>query len=206
MRIFFARHGESTANLLHVFSNRALDHPLTEKGRSQAADLARRMTNEGIGRIYSSPVPRAVETARIAAAMLGVEVCYSEALREFDVGDFEGRSDDSAWQEFADLFRKWLIHGLLEEKIDGGESYIDIRARFLPFIEGLVAELCHTEENILVISHGGLYRLMLPEVLGNLPRAYMNDHALGNAEFITAECIEGQLIALEFAGEQLQAS
>lgn len=206
MRIFFARHGESTANLLHVFSNRALDHPLTEKGRSQAADLARRMTNEGITRVYSSPVPRAVETARIAAATLGVEVCYSDALREFDVGAFEGRSDDSAWQEFSELLKKWLVHGLLEEKIPGGESYIDIRGRFLPFIEGLVAELCHTKENILVVSHGGLYLLMLPEVLGNLPRAYMNDHALGNAEFITAECIEGQLIASEFAGEQLRSN
>lgn len=203
MRIFFARHGESTANLLHVFSNRALDHPLTEKGQAQAADLARRLANESISRVYSSPVPRAVETSRITAAMLGVEVVYSEALREFDVGIFEGRSDESAWQEFAELFNKWFVQGLLEEKIPGGESYTEVLERFLPFVEGLLAEFCLTEKNILVISHGGLYRLMLPEVLRNLPRAYMSEHALGNAEFVTADCINGELIASEFAGELL---
>ena len=206
MRIFFARHGESTANLLHVFSNRALDHPLTEKGRAQAADLARRLTDEGITRVCASPVPRAVETAHIIAAMLDVEVYYSEALREFDVGVFEGRCDANAWQEFSELLKRWLTLGLLDEKIPGGESYVDVQARFVPYIEALVAEFGHTKENILVISHGGLYLLMLPEVLGNLPRAYMNEHRLGYTEIVVAEYIEGQLIASEFAGEQLRSS
>ena len=40
MKVIFARHGESTANTLHVFSNQQADHPLTEKGRDQAQALA----------------------------------------------------------------------------------------------------------------------------------------------------------------------
>ena len=40
MRIYFARHGESEANLLHVFSNRGVKHGLTARGRAQAETLA----------------------------------------------------------------------------------------------------------------------------------------------------------------------
>ena len=65
MRIHFARHGESTANTLHVFSNRQADHPLTEKGKAQAAALAVQLTDKGFSAFYSSPIPRAVETAQI---------------------------------------------------------------------------------------------------------------------------------------------
>ena len=94
MRIYFARHGESQANLLHEISNRGLRHGLTRKGREQAEGLARRLQGIPIATIYSSPVLRAIETSVILAHRLDVDYEVTEALREYDCGILEGRSSD----------------------------------------------------------------------------------------------------------------
>ena len=88
---------QSQANLRHEFSNQGLKHPLTLEGRQQAAALADALQTQSVTYIYSSPVLRALETAIILAGRLGVEYEVAEALREYDVGLLEGRSDDEAW-------------------------------------------------------------------------------------------------------------
>ncbi len=140
MRIIFARHGESQANLLQQISNRGLVHGLTLRGREQAAALAQRLAPEGITRIYTSPLLRAVETAVLVADRLQVEYEVVDALREYDCGEIEGRSDAAAWQRWQELFDAWMERGELDYRLAGGESFNDIRARFLPFIEGLVRD------------------------------------------------------------------
>jgi broad specificity phosphatase PhoE len=67
MRIYFARHGESQANLLQEISNRGIRHGLTPKGRAQADALAVGLDGQKIVQIYSSPLLRAVETSAIVA-------------------------------------------------------------------------------------------------------------------------------------------
>jgi len=94
MRIYFARHGESQANLLHEISNRGLRHGLTRKGREQAVALAQRLQHRPIAHIYSSPVLRAIETSVILANRLEVDYEITDALREYDCGILEGRVID----------------------------------------------------------------------------------------------------------------
>ena len=165
MKIYFARHGESQANLLHEISNRGLRHGLTPQGRQQAAALAERLRSLSITQIYSSPVLRAIETSVIVADRLGLEYEVVEALREYDCGVLEGRSDEAAWQMWQELFDDWTIHRRWERRLEGGESFHDIQARFVPFVDGLVGRYGSGEANLLCVSHGGVYRLMLPQVL-----------------------------------------
>ncbi|MFO7662130.1 MAG: histidine phosphatase family protein, partial [Chloroflexota bacterium] len=73
MKLIFARHGESLANILHEISNRGLKHPLTSNGREQAAALAQALAFRSLDHIYTSPILRAIETAVIVAHRLGVE-------------------------------------------------------------------------------------------------------------------------------------
>ncbi len=70
MKLYFVRHGESTANLLREFSNGGAKHPLTEKGVEQARTVARALSGLQIEQIYASPVLRAVQTAQILAESL----------------------------------------------------------------------------------------------------------------------------------------
>jgi broad specificity phosphatase PhoE len=187
MRIFFIRHAESQANIVHEISNRGLRYGLTMQGREQALALARQLERQEITRIYSSPVLRAIETSILLASHLGVEYEICEALREFDCGILEGRSDEEAHKGWKDLFDAWVLRSEWERRIEGGESFYDIRARFVPFIARLVQDYGKTGANIACVSHGGLYWMMLPVVLKNVDAAMIERFGLGYTVCIEAE-------------------
>jgi broad specificity phosphatase PhoE len=204
MQILLARHGESQANLTHQISNRGLVHGLTPTGREQAAALAERLVDRRIHRIYTSPLLRALETTILVSRQLGIEYEVRDALREFDCGRAEGRSDHQAWLDWQSVVDDWTVRGLWARRIEGGESFNDLRMRFIPFLSGLVHQFERTGETILCVSHGGLYRMMLPQVLCNLDDASIREH--GGFEYttwITAEPRQGQLACTEWNGESL---
>ena len=93
MKLYFVRHGESEANLLNEFSNRGSKHGLTDKGRQQAHTLAQSLQTAPVAAIFSSPLLRARQTAEILSQTLGVPYRVTDALREFDCGVLEGKSD-----------------------------------------------------------------------------------------------------------------
>ena len=111
MKLYFARHGESEANLLRVFSNRGLKHGLTEEGRAQARILARALQPAPVTGLYTSPLLRAVQTAEIVAEVLGLSYAITDALREYDCGVWEGRSDDAGWEEYERVLAAWIEKG-----------------------------------------------------------------------------------------------
>ncbi len=200
MKIYFTRHGESQANILHQISNRGLVHPLTRKGREQAVALADRLQDHAITRICSSPILRAIETSIIVANRLDVEYEVTDALREYDCGIAEGRSDAAAWQMWQTLFDDWVVHQRWERRIEGGESFYDIRDRFLSFIDGLVSEYGGTDANLLCVAHGGVYWMMLPLVLSNVDNDLMSQHGFGHTTCVVAELRPPGLRCMEWGG------
>ena len=92
MRLYFTRHGESQANLLHEISNRGLRYGLSSKGREQAHALTQHLEGQGITKIYSSPLLRAIETSIILANSLKLDYEITDALREYECGILEGLS------------------------------------------------------------------------------------------------------------------
>lgn len=181
MKVIYARHGESTANTLHVFSNRQADHPLTEKGKEQAATLGNELSSVTITDFYSSPIPRAVQTAQIISDFLHIPFKVDDGLREFDAGVLEGRSDEAAWAEFSDLWNAWFTLELPHHKLDGGESLVEIQARLEKFLNNLVDRFRNHETTILCITHGGLLYAGLPGLVENITYAFVRDNPLANA-------------------------
>lgn len=169
MILYFARHGESVANTGNVISNRDLDHPLTPVGRLQAENLAERLADAGLSKIYSSPVPRAFETATIVAHKLDLPLQTADALREFDCGVLEGRSGPIAWMRFSLILRQWFGLKRLEKRFRGGESFLDVRQRFMGFVDELVSYHSGTDSRILCITHAGALHIGLTGLLGDLP-------------------------------------
>lgn len=200
MRLIFARHGESQANVEQIISNRDLPHPLTAKGRQQASALADRLAENQIVVIYSSPILRAQETAQIIAQRLGLAVETSVALREFDCGVAEGRGDDEAWRLHNQVVQAWDEMLNYDQRIEGGESFNDIQARFVPFIEGLLVDQGGSDADILCISHGAVLSQMLPLVLANVDREFTTGHGLGNCTSVVATFADGRLICTEWDG------
>lgn len=180
MRVFFARHGESTANTLHVFSNHQADHPLTEKGKSQATALAVKLSGKEFSAFYSSPIPRAVETAQIISDSILMPFKIHDGLREFDAGILEGHSDESAWEEFSDLWNAWFSLELEDRKVEGGESRIEIRSRLGEFLDDVLRQPTQKEANILSITHGGLLYAGLPGLVENISYSFVQANPLAN--------------------------
>jgi len=194
MLIYFIRHGESEANILRQFSNRGVQHPLTEKGCRQAVLLAELLQDKHIAHIYTSPLLRAVQTAEIISDTLQVSFTPTGALREFDCGILEGKSDPESWQQYDRLLEDWFILHKWDSRIPQGESFDDIRARFVPFLKNLYP----LNRNLALIGHGGLYRAILPLVLENLTPDYGKDHHLGNTGYVIAALKDSHLECLEW--------
>lgn len=203
MKIYFTRHGESQANLLREFSNRGLRHGLTRQGRQQAAALAERLRGLPIARIYSSPVLRAIETSVIVANLLDLDYEVTEALREYDVGVLEGRSDPASWQAWKEVFDAVMIEKRYDARIEGGESFNDIRARFLPFIQGLVRQYGKTDQGVVCVSHGGLYWMMLPLALQNVDLELISRQGLDYCACVVAELRAEGLVCMEWNGMKI---
>lgn len=201
MHLYFTRHGESEANILREISNRGYRHGLTEKGRRQAVELAEKMGNLGVTFLYTSPLQRAVETAQILSQALGIPYEVTDALREFDCGIAEGRADAEAWALWKSDWVEWFERGNLAYRIQGGESYLDIQARFVPFIERLVAEKGQSNESLVLIGHGGTFACMLKSVLviprlADLPA----ELPFPNTGYVLAETRPEGLVCLEWCG------
>lgn len=202
VRIYFVRHGQSEANVQRVISNRGWKHPLTDLGRAQAEALAERLQGESISRIISSPIMRAVQTAEIVSARLGIPFTMEEALRENDNGSLEGRGDYWAWQRYVLTTLAWRA-GLEQVRIADGENLVELRARFTAFIDRLRVEFGGSPERILLVAHGGLYRAGLPAVVEKIEPAFAWRHTLPNTGLVLVEERAGVLECLQWDGADL---
>lgn len=184
MKLYFIRHGESDANIQHVISNRESPFHLTERGREQAWTLANHLKDISFAEIYSSPVLHARETAEILLQTLHVPIQVTEALREYDCGILEEKGDAESWRLHRYYYEDWTLHHNYSNKPEGGECFVDIQNRFVPFIESLKHD---RDENTLLVAHGGLFHLMLPLVLSNIDHEFVDVRGIGHTECIIAE-------------------
>jgi broad specificity phosphatase PhoE len=165
--VYLARHGESDWNAANRFQGHS-DRPLTDLGRRQAERLAEELAAAAsLSAIYSSPLRRALETATIVGARLGLEPVELEGLREVDVGCWAGLSRTEVERRYPEAFRRWLDGG---EGWEDGESYAAMATRVLDAVHR-IAE-AHADEELLVVSHGGPIRAVQAAADGMDVHAY----------------------------------
>jgi 2,3-bisphosphoglycerate-dependent phosphoglycerate mutase len=142
VEIVFETHSTTTDNERWVASG-WLDGQLSPLGRRQAKELGdRRADDEDLAAVYCSDLARAVETARIAFAPVGLPIFLDWRLRECNYGMLNGTA-------VARLEVERTRHVL--DAWSGGESYLDVVARVRSFLHDLPAR--HTDQRIVVIGH-----------------------------------------------------
>lgn len=205
MKLYFARHGESEANAQQVFWNQPQGYGLTDKGKEQAAALAAHLAGIEFVALYCSPVLRAVQTAGIVGRRLGLTPEVTEGLREWDVGILEGqRYSKETWALHDQvIIVQWMKHDNHDARIDGGESYNDVAARFMLLIDRLEETYCSTDANVLLISHAGTLTCMLPLLLSNVDKASTLTRGIFYATPIVAELRDGQWVCLRWGEDVL---
>ena len=129
MRVICLRHGESEYNLLGLCNDDpARDVALTDAGRTQAAAAAERLQGEGIQAIFSSELPRALQTAAIVNERLGLAVTSEPRLNDIRTG-FDVRPVVE--------YLAAIDHDPFDARMDGGESLREHFARVQGFLSWL---------------------------------------------------------------------
>ena len=150
--ILLARHGETDWNLEGRFQGHA-DPPLNDTGRAQAAELAAELAGVELAAVYSSPLRRAFETAVLVAAAHDLAPSAIDALREVDVGSWQGLTRAELEARFPEQFERWLDYG---QGWRDGESYEEMGRRAVAALLEIGA--AHDGERVLAITHGGPIR------------------------------------------------
>jgi broad specificity phosphatase PhoE len=154
-RVYLARHGVTQANLDATHAGMS-DVPLLPEGREQARRLAERVSALGsIKAVWTSPIRRARETAEIVAQHCGLPLLEERELREMEVGEWEGLTDDQIRERFPDAFRRWQ-QDPASFRLPGRETLDAVRGRIVAAVEHISARGVPA----LVISHSEPIRLL----------------------------------------------
>ena len=160
----------------------------------QTEALAKKFAGKSITRIYTSPIPRAKETAEILSAALKAPVEYADGLREPDCGILEGRADEAAWAEHRYWKETWLKGCLLERGPQDGETCVEVRTRLDRLITKLIDEYGEIEAGLLLVTHGALILLGLPELVSGADQQTLLESGLAHTTLISTELQNGKLV------------
>lgn len=168
-RVYLARHGRTAWNREEIFRGRT-DVPLDDLGREQARALGKHLARAGIGIIVSSPLARALETARIACACWdGDDPRVDAAFTDLSFGEWEGLSRGEVEERYPDLYRRWATDPA-SVTFPGGESLARVEERAWPALQRLAE--AHAGEAVLVVTHRVVCKVLLARALGAGPQAF----------------------------------
>ena len=166
MKIYILRHGQTSWNTLRKLQGQT-DIPLNENGILLARKTGAGLRDVPFDRVYSSPLRRSLETARLAVEGRNLEIVIDRRLEEISFGTWEGREflppedivgEDGKKEKFYFISRPDQYAVPPE-----GESFEQIIARTGEFLRDLAAKAGREapDANILVSTHGCASRALL---------------------------------------------
>lgn len=155
------------------------DYPLSKEGLADAKALGAYFSGSiKFDCLYTSDMTRALQTADLAAPYLKPHTV--PALREVNLGKWEGKSYDEVRSEFAEIYEARGVR-FAETAPPGGESFAELQKRTVPAFKEIMSE--HEGGNILIVAHAAVvwsimahfFRLDLNDMLF-FPQDYCGTH------------------------------
>ena len=151
MKIYMTRHGQTEYNRQEIILG-TTDVLLDAEGERQAEALAEKVAEAGnIDVMIVSPMRRTMQTAGIVAERCGIELVTDERLREWDYGEFEGKSR--------------FTEGFAENKVNfgvrmgkSGESLLQLAHRVYSALDDIIEK--YHDKTVLIVTHGGVCRVI----------------------------------------------
>lgn len=156
-KILVVRHGQDEDNANHILNGHR-QKPLTPLGRQQARQVAGRLNEMSIDRIYTSPLQRTKETATIIAEKLATtpEVIEHPLLIERDFGVLTGKPLSAIPEYATELLETDRVIYFLNA--EGAETFPQVLKRLKTFIEEMHQK--HPGETVLAVTHGDAGKML----------------------------------------------
>lgn len=157
--IYLLRHGHSTANAKSILAGRDASVLLSARGADQAQSVLQELGTRKFAKLYSSPMPRCIETLKPLANKVDLKIEKVKELIEMEYGDWSGKklsilSQNKLWSQIQ--ARPSLV------RFPKGESFTEMQARALESISALALP----GKEILVCSHGDVIKAIVAGLLG----------------------------------------
>jgi alpha-ribazole phosphatase len=185
LRLDLLRHGETE---LGGGLRGSLDDALTEKGWAQMRAAV--VECGPWDRLVSSPLQRCARFAEELGAQLGLPVQLDKDLQELHFGAWEGQSAAALMETDAEALGLFWADPYSFTPPEG-EPVVDFATRVLAVVERLQA--AYAGERVLLISHGGVMRLLLAQARG-LPREQLLNVEVGHGALFSLTVESGVLL------------
>ena len=159
MKFTLIRHAPTASNMQGYFMG-SDDISITLVGEQESLDLSYKFQEIEISKVYTSPMKRAIETAKRVFPELGLVI--DERLRERSLGEWEKKSKGLMKKEMPSAF---LASGKLDPFFNppGAEDIGQMVKRINSFLEieiwsSLCSESCSS--HVAVVSHSGVIRTL----------------------------------------------
>jgi len=175
--IIFLRHGQAENNTKRILAGRTEGVPLTKIGIEQAEKIGKYLKPIDISAIYSSPIERADNTAKIVAESNSIDYKLDERLTELDMGKFTRMPYDEIFAKHGNVFLKFYSNDpiISEHSV---ETFPHVQKRVMDMLDYTIKK--HDQENVLLVTHMDPIKSVIAKVMDLKP--------LSLFELIIANC------------------
>jgi alpha-ribazole phosphatase/probable phosphoglycerate mutase len=200
--LYLIRHGETEGAEKRRYKG-SIDVPLSENGIRQMEQVSKYIVEENkyfsnppsptflkggkgglLDAVYCSDLQRAIKSAELIAKPHSLNPIIVPSLRERNFGIWESMSFDEIREKHPLEFDAWAGNPLRFSPM-GGESTVEVKERVIDALDKILNT--HEKQQIAIVSHGGVIRIMLCHFLGipleNIFRVEQDYGALNIIEF-----------------------
>jgi phosphoserine phosphatase len=149
MRLILIRHGETDWNVEGRYQGQE-DPPLNQAGMAQSHQLAEELKDLCLDLLYSSPLQRAHQTARIISDELDIPLFIEPRFMEIHQGDWQNRLLSDIENLYPDLFQKWQDQPW-EAAPPNGETLPQVQARVYAALDEIISH--HPDQTTGIVCH-----------------------------------------------------
>jgi len=165
--LYLVRHGRTASNVARRLHG-ATDIPLDAVGFSQAQRIANRLaSDEPFDALFTSPLRRAVATARVLGTKLQLSPAPVSGLEEINFGSLEGHTFDRVVLEHPELARRLEDFSDNEFSWPGGESRLGFHRRVLAAFQTIISDF--PRGKVIVVAHLGVLSSLLAQISNQNP-------------------------------------
>jgi broad specificity phosphatase PhoE len=147
--IILIRHGETDWNIEGRYQGQA-DPPLNSSGMHQAQVLVTMLQDINLELLFSSPLRRAKQTAKLISEQLAIPLLEDSRLMEIHQGDWQARLRADIQALYPDLFLAWETNPWGVNP-PGGENLSSVQSRVYAAVDDIIDT--NPQKKIGIVSH-----------------------------------------------------